>query len=453
MPSHSLTTHITLTLASLLLTSCDGCPDTLPELDDATRDYTGELPVFPGAQGFGTTTKAGREGKILRVTTLASDGPGSLRDALAQSGPRTIIFEISGVITLRENLIITDPFVTVAGQTAPAPGITLSGAGLSIQTHDVLVQHLHVRPGGDKDGVDFEKRDAIEILGQPDGSSDVYNIVIDHCSMSWGVDETVSTWYPGVRDVTISNSIIAETLDDAGHPEGPHSKGLLIGDHTRRASIIGNLLLHHDDRNPHMKGDTSSLIANNLVYNYGRWPLTVFDNKIAKSGPSLVSAIGNVFIAGPDSPPEHSTVFIGRSTKADTIIYLEDNQARDFVEGDPCSIMDTEKEEDDDVTCRTQDPPVMVSPLMLLPANEVRAFVLANAGAFPLARHPIDARYIEDVNQGTGRIIDSVSEVGGPPSYPPVERPLVTPERPDEDDDGDGYTNLEEWLHTFPRDL
>jgi hypothetical protein len=261
------------TCLALVITGCGSCPNTLPDLDDATRDYSDELPVFPGAQGFGSATRAGRGGEVVRVTTLAARGPGSLREALLRQGARTIIFDVAGVITTREHLEIRDPFVTVAGQTAPAPGITIHGAGLTITTHDVLVQHLHVRPGGDKDGPNFGSRDAIEIRGDAQGSLDVFNVVIDHCSMSWGTDETMSTWYRGVRDVTVSHSIIAETLDDAGHPQGDHSKGLLVGDHTRRFSILRNLLIHNDDRNPHVKGDASALFVNNLVYNYGRWPL------------------------------------------------------------------------------------------------------------------------------------------------------------------------------------
>lgn len=113
------------------LTACTlgACVDPLPNLDDATRDLSSALPVFPGAEGFGTDTPAGRGGVVLRVTNLEADGAGSLRAALTAEGPRVVVFEVSGTIALTENLRIESPFVTVAGQTAPSPGVTIAGAG------------------------------------------------------------------------------------------------------------------------------------------------------------------------------------------------------------------------------------------------------------------------------------------------------------------------------------
>lgn len=432
------------------LGGCSACGknEALPDLEDAVRDQSHELPVFPGAQGFGATTAAGRGGAILRVTNLATSGEGSLRAALEARGPRQIVFEVAGVIELDEHLLIEEPFVTIAGQTAPPPGITLFGAGLTISTHDVLVQHLHVRPGGLAEGPNFESRDAIEVRGVEDGSRDVHHVVIDHCSLSWGTDETFSTWYKGVHDVTISNSIIAESLDDVGHPQGRHSKGLLIGDHSRRVSVLANLMLHNDDRNPHLKGDVTALVVNNLVYNHLRWPLTIFDNKVLRRGPTLLSAIGNVYIAGADSEPEHNTVLVGKTAQEGTIVYLEDNLAKDSDPQNPCAIFREEKG-DDDAQCITTDPPVMVRPLTILPSSEVERHVLANVGAFYWARDPIDTRHIQDVAQRTGRIIDHHDDVGGLPPIAPVTRALELPDDPHGDEDQDGYTNFEAWLRTF----
>lgn len=408
------------------------------------------LPVFPGAQGFGSHTIAGRYGQIIHVTNLNADGPGSLKEALQTTGPRHVIFDISGVITIKDNILISEPFLTVSGQTSPDEGITIFGAGLTISTHDVLIQHLHVRPGGDPDGPDFEVRDAIELRGSEDDSFEVYNVVVDHCSMSWGADETFSTWYPGVHDVTLSNSIVGESLDDVGHPKGKHSKGLLVGDHTRRISILSNLILHNDDRNPHVKGDATALIANNLVYNYGRWPLTVFDNKLDKSGPSLVSAIKNTFIAGPDSPPEHSTVLISRTMTDGTVIYLEDNKAKDTDPTDPCALATLE---DNDSQCISSEPNVMVSPLQLLPVDEVEEHVLSHVGALPNTRDATDTRLVNDVQTRSGKIIDHHRDVGGAPVYSSTTRALSPPDNPHDDPDQNGYTNLEEWIHTFPKQI
>src|SRR3954447_19979756 len=184
-------------------------------------------PVFPGAQGFGIDTSAGRGGKIIRVTNLNGDGPGSLRAAVDTKGPRIIVFEVGGVIDLnRKPIVIAEPFVTIAGQTAPSPGITIIRAGIDIETHDILMQHIRVRMGD---------------AGQPKKSGwepevttkgpQCYNIVVDHCSMSWAVDENLSASGPRyngpegtTRRVTFSNNIIAEALKDSSHSKGPHSK-------------------------------------------------------------------------------------------------------------------------------------------------------------------------------------------------------------------------------------
>ncbi|WP_283657942.1 hypothetical protein [Paenibacillus sp. RC343] len=138
--------------------------------------------VFPGAVGYGTDTPAGRGGKVIKVTNLNNDGPGSFRAALETKGPRIIVFEVGGVINLeKERLELREPYVTIAGQTAPSPGITFIRGGLQIRTHDVLMQHVRFRMGnGDSTkGAGFE----------PDVSTygaSAYNIVIDHCSFSWG---------------------------------------------------------------------------------------------------------------------------------------------------------------------------------------------------------------------------------------------------------------------------
>ncbi|MFQ6024714.1 MAG: hypothetical protein ACE5NW_18530, partial [Acidiferrobacterales bacterium] len=146
-----------------------------------------DLPVIPNGAGFGITTPAGRGGKVYKVTNLRATGRGSLKACIDRSGPRVCVFEVSGTITLTRNLWIANPFITIAGQTAPSPGITIRGAALGIETHDVLVQHLRIRVGDDPNGPDPENRDAIRV-------EDKWGIVIDHCSLSWAIDETISAW-------------------------------------------------------------------------------------------------------------------------------------------------------------------------------------------------------------------------------------------------------------------
>ncbi len=183
--------------------SCSVGEKALPNLSDAHRDYRSVLPVFPGAEGFGTDTRAGRGGRIFIVSNLNAEGPGSLKEALEAKGPRTVLFEVGGMIDLKRNTRISEPFLTVAGQSAPSPGITLYGAGLEISTHDVLVQHLRVRPGDREEGPPGQVRRGIAVLGKRGiVTEDVYNVVIDHCTLSWATDESATLYHSGIHDVT-----------------------------------------------------------------------------------------------------------------------------------------------------------------------------------------------------------------------------------------------------------
>lgn len=406
-------------------------PAPLPNLDDASRDLRDAQPVFPGAEGFGTDTPAGRGGAILVVDTLDPEGPGSLAEAIRTEGPRTIVFAVGGEIALERALVVDQPFVTLAGQTAPSPGITLTGGGLSIQTHDVLVQHLAVRPG-DGPGHSPHDRDAVQVIGNEDGTQPVYNVVIDHVSMSWAIDEGFSTWHPGVRDVTVRRCLIAETLDDSLHPNGRHSKAFLIGDHTRRVSMLENVLAHSDDRNPTIKGDTSSLVAHNLIYNPGRWPVGLFDPQGA--GPMVSSVVGNRFVYGPSSQPDHALVLVDDNVREGALVFVDGNVG-------PTPEFDGRAPHD----VRVDAPPVSVLPMTASDPAELESWLLDDVGSRPFDRDPNDARVLESVRARTGRIIDRVEEVGfvRPAS---TRHELTLPERPSMDDDGDGYTNLEAWL-------
>ena len=427
-------------LAGLLVTG--GCGiDPLPRLADAHRDYSGVLPVFPGAEGFGTDTRAGRGGTVLVVDTLHPDGPGSLRWPLEQDEPRTIVFEVGGVIEVDSWLEVRSPFVTLAGQTAPDPGITLYGAGLRIQTHDVLVQHIAVRAGDRRDGPDPDDRDSLQIIGDPRGETRVCNVVIDHVSLSWGIDETFSTYYPGVCDVTVSHSLISESLDDSLKGE-PHSKAFLVGDHTRRLAMLRNVLAHSDDRHPVLKGDTTALVVNNFVYDPGRWPVTFFDQEDA--GPMLTSLLGNDFVYGASSPKDHHTILVSRSVKDGSKLFLEDNRGWDL-RGDQSSLVDAENGAGMALVAAA---PVSVTPLTVAPVEGLEPSLLETAGSRPAARDAVDQRVIASIRERAGRIIDAVREVGFPKPEP-TRVALDLPEDPSGDLDGDGYTNLENWLHAL----
>lgn len=412
-------------------------PGTRRDLDqapfEAKVDLGEALPVFPGAEGFGTGTPAGRGGAIIRVTTLDALGPGSLQEAIQTPGPRTIVFEVGGVIETHHLLVVTEPFVTIAGQTAPPPGITIAGAGIDIVTNDVLIQHLRLRVGDHPDGPDPDSRDGIAVHqgGQ--------RVVIDRCSIAWAIDEGTSTWGRNLHDITFSNCIIAENLSRSLHSKGEHSKGLLIGDNTRRIAVLNNLFAHNMRRNPLIKGNCSALVVNNLIYNPGRDAIRWSDPE--RSGATISSVWGNVMMPGPDSGRFVRMISRDLRLSQGTRIHTEDNRVRidgNYYDPTPGVFVGG---------LRLEQPMVTLEPLTRRPAEEVAEHVLAAAGAWASARDAIDERVVVSVREGLGAIIDTPEEVGGLPPIEPVHRPLDIPANPHEDSNGNGYTNLEEWLH------
>jgi hypothetical protein len=416
-------------------------------------------PVIPGAVGFGTHTPAGRGGEIIRVTNLNDSGNGSLRACVNASGPRICVFEVSGTIHLESNLTVSEPNLTIAGQTAPAPGIMLRGAALLIKASDVLVQHIAVRVGDASDGPDFKVRDSLKIVGD----DTIRNIVIDHCSFSWGIDENVEV-YGEWDDVTISNSIISEGLHDSHHPNGPHGLGVLINARLSNssASMIGNLIAHSWGRNPRSNAPEFVLV-NNVVYNAGEAETMLFNDHglISKS-----TVVGNVYLKGPSSPDFVKPVRLigdtpyGTEILLGTKVFLADNFSI-HASDDPWSVVDN----------RTSFTRALLEALAILawpdafdalPSEEVLDHVLAHAGMRPAQRNNVDARIVADVRNGTGRIINCVADdgsarcdknAGGWPSIPENRRTLTIPSDPHVDDDGDGYTRIEEWLHALAAEV
>ncbi|HEY0733707.1 MAG TPA: hypothetical protein VGD69_02275 [Herpetosiphonaceae bacterium] len=255
--------------------------------------------AFPGAEGFGTTTPGGRGGRVLYVTTLADAGPGSLRSALTASGPRIVLFQVAGTITLDDDIVITSPFLTIAGQSAPGEGVQIRGGMLHIRTHDVVIRYLRLRPGDDLNGSAVNTRDALTVNGTD--QDDVYNVVLDHCSLIWGPDIGGASLLGGIRDITIQNTIIGEGLYLSNHPEGTaaqdgHSLGLNITQldtsaYPMRITLHHNLLTTADHRMPQIMGGASIDVVNNVVYNWGVSP--------AQGNPRSVNLINNLFIKGP----------------------------------------------------------------------------------------------------------------------------------------------------------
>ncbi len=424
-----------------LLLWCLAPPHLVLPPEDAVRNLETALPVFPCAEGFGVDTPAGRGGAIIAVTSLSDAGPGTLREALQTPGGRVVVFECAGQIHLASNIEISQPFVTVAGQTAPAPGITLRDAGLNIVTHDVLVQHIAVRVGDQSEGPPPDARDGISVYP---GNEGAYRVVVDHCSVSWAVDEDMSHWGKGVHDVTFRNCLAGEGLSHSIHPKGEHSKGLLMGDFGQRIAVIGCLFADNVMRNPFVKGGVTALIANNVIYNPGDSAIHLGDAE--HSGPSWVSAAGNVLLPGPDTPWYIALAWVQGDAHPDARLALYGNDSRGYRlwhawrrSNAPANITNW------------MDAPVRVSPLTLRDSGDTVDWVTAQAGSRPAMRDPVDARIVEGMRTGSGRIIDHPEDVGGLPDILPVYQALSLPSEPEEDADHDGYTNLEEWLHERAR--
>jgi hypothetical protein len=402
------------------------------------------LPVFPGAEGYGTLTPAGRGGVVFRVTNLNDSGTGSLRAALSASGPRVVIFETSGTITLTsDDLKITNPYLTVAGQTAPSPGITIRGGGIRVFTHDVLIQHLRVRPG-DVLATSVPRGNsgafmAWGVQGNAIDASPVYNVIFDHVTASWATDQNISTWFP-LHDVTFSNCLISEGLRDYGaqNPGQCNSCGNLVGPHNRRVAFIRNVLAHHVMRHPTQDGDTATLIVNNLLYNSQREVMDFYDWN--NEGPTLASIVGNVHIYGPNTPVTGTLywmIYLNANLKPGTKIYMQDNVSPRLLSNNVTSF----------------NPIVGTSPLPLtgvtiLPSSQLESYLKQSVGARPTDRDAVDTRVIASIAARSGRIIDAPSDVGGYPALAVNVRPLTLPANPSAVAPS-GYTNLEEWLHGF----
>ncbi|MFW6164400.1 MAG: pectate lyase family protein [Planctomycetota bacterium] len=390
-----------------------------------------DRPAFPDAVGFGVQTPGGRGGTVIRVTNLNAEGPGSLRAALAARGPRIVVFEVGGVIDLgRQSLRIAEPFVTVAGQTAPSPGITIIRGGIYIATHDVVVRHLRVRPGD----AGRRKRSGWEPDGISTSGGDAHDIAIDHCSVTWAVDENISTSGPRTegpdrtsRRVTISRCIIAECLHNATHHKGPHSKGTLIHDFCRDIAIIGNLYAHNVQRNPYFKAHTTGAIVNNVIYNPGSAAIQLgfsareWRGARYKPVPPRVSVVGNVYIQGADT--RQGLPMVARPGA----VFLADNIALDSA-GQPVKVVGKGVRV-------VEEKPVWPEGLEPLPAEKVLDHVARHVGARPRDRDAADRRIIRDLRRRKGRIIDSQDDVGGYPQVQPVRRKLDVPGE-----------NVEEWL-------
>ena len=399
------------------------------------------LPIFPGAEGFGTNTRGAYGGStnpvVYKVTNLNTGGSGSLKAGLEMAGPRIIVFEVSGVIWANNYIRIKNPYIQIAGQTAPSPGITLQG-GIIIETHDVVLQHLRVR-WGNADGRGYGQCDLEDCIQIGEGGADTYNVVIDHCSVSWSCDENMGTWFEA-HDITWQWCISSEGFVS-------HSMGMICGPEFEDISVHHNLFAHNGDRNPLVQASGNSEIINNVVYDY-IWDGTKYEDSETEGSYQYAHIIGNFYKQGLDTRSGDCPINLDYLSFSTSRFYIHNNidlQDRTSSSQDDWDLVCGSETRRSNVPLFTQS----TNPITIYNVMDNYNIVLNNAGARPLDRDIIDKRIVNSVIAGTGHLIDSEADVGGFPSLAKNYRALTIPSDPHNDNDGDGYTNLEEWLQDY----
>ena len=408
------------------------------------------IKAFPEAEGFGAYSQGGRGGQIIFVTNLLdyteSESPisGSLRFACETHGPRTIIFRVSGLIELKNQLVISEPYLTLAGQTAPGDGICIKNYGVAIKgTHDITIRYMRFRPG-DEIGQKWSQTgrhwatDALTV-------SRSKHIMIDHCSTSWANDEVLSLSYK-VDSTTVQWCFITESLTHSTHPKGRHGYGGLVAYICNgRISQHHNLWAFHFSRCPRPGSgadcDGPGLLydfRNNIVVKGGRGYSVEGRDKIR------MNYIGNYIL---DSIPF--------ATTSGLEMFQSDNMHNRYNSGWQMFIGE----------CQKKNLPFQVASVHTDKAEIAFARVLTDGGACLPVRDNVDARIVKQVYQDTGQLIDSPSAVGGYPIYKNKipEQDLDFDGMPDEwevrygldprsadhnlDADMDDYTHIEEYLN------
>ena len=421
-----------------------------------------QIPAFPGAEGFGTNTPGGRGGQVIKVTNLNDHGPGSFREAIETEGPRIVIFEVGGIINLETELSIHNPFITIAGQTAPGDGICLRGECLRIYAHDVVIRYIRSRPGD----IDFGPKNQWETIDAMSVQGYAHNVVIDHCSLSWSVDENIDVW-KRAHNVTIQHCIIAESLKHSRHPGGAHGMGMIIGSSATNVSIHHNIFAHNNDRNPHMNGRSFIDFRNNLIYNPGGMATDV-----GASSHQALNYVNNHILAGPNT-----------KIPADILIRnLKEQVPQVFISGNIGVNQEFRKlytygnlrqhplnpavAEDSAVIARLEASTAHPAPpVTTLPAQQLIGYLLEEVGATLPHRDAVDREIVRDVqNLGSGMVNNKNSLLAWPPYETGIafsdsdsdgmpnhweEQFGLNPNIQDDtlDADNDGYTNVEEYLN------
>jgi pectate lyase len=393
------------------------------------------LTLAPGAASAlpSDPTQGGDGGRIIRVTTLAKDGPGSLKAAIEAKGKRVVVFEVGGVIDLGRSILdIDEPYLTIAGQTAPSPGITIIRGGIDLKGHDVKISHIRVMTGVDGQAkLSGWEADAFSTVA-------AHNVVVEHCSFLWAIDENMSTSGPRFNgktvkewraatshDIVFRENIAAEGLADASHPKGEHSKGTLIHDNATNITLYRNLYAHNMERSPLVKGGAQVLMVNNMIYDPGHRAVHYNLMELEWAGHDYVTgeitAVGNVMRAGNSTAT--GLPFLTLGGDGDLAYYGKDNLNVDRW-GNPAPTFGRYGVTKAKLIEKTA-PLAPLTGLEVMPAADLETSLLASVGARPWDRAPDDIRVLFFVAEGRGEIIDDEKVVGGYPHPAPTQAAFV----------------------------
>lgn len=429
--------------ASILgIFALQNCTSQSKVLNENYTVISGKTISFPGAEGFGRFTTGGRGGKVLFVTKTSDDGSeGTLRHALEQKGPRYIVFKTSGTIYLESPLRIKEGDVTIAGQTAPGDGITVANYETFVAADNVIIRYMRFRMGDQK-----------KYEGDALGARFIKNLIVDHCSMSWSTDETVSIYVN--ENTTLQWCVISESLRNSAHQKGAHGYGGIAGG--KFASFHHNIYANHDSRNPRLGEYAGSKFAltdltdfrNNVIYNWGH-------NNIYGGEGMNVNLVNNYYKPGPASMNKKRIAAIDKNERPETEVYniwgkyyINGN----FSEGNPDVTADNwnlgvfnqmkpayNLTDADKNSIKISQPHDIQNNVKTDSPKEAYEKILKIGGA-SLVRDAVDLRVLEHVKNGTfshkgslgsdNGIIDSQNDVGGFPDLKKGESPL------DSDDDG-----------------
>ncbi|CAC9973019.1 hypothetical protein FLAPXU55_00698 [Flavobacterium panici] len=376
-----------------------------------------DIPAFPGAEGGGAFTQGGRGGKIFVVTSLEDSGKGTFREACEAVGARTIVFNVSGIIQLKKRISMRAPYVTIAGQTAPGDGICIAGETLEIDTHDVIIRHMRFRRG------------ATEVTRRDDalGGNPIGNIIVDHCSVSWGLDENISLYRHQFAanekskleklpacNITIQNTISSEGLDTYNHAFGSTIGGL-------NSTFMRNLWADNISRNASigMYGDFN--FVNNVIFNWWNRSLDGGDYR------SMFNIINNYFKPGPITPtdqPIRYRILKPESGYMKPKTYGRAYVSGNFIVGSPevtadnwnggVQLEDLPEAEVKSYLEYIKQPKAFTMPhITIMKAEEAYEFVLNNVGATIPKRDMVDERIIKQVRTGKIEVKDGLENAIG----------------------------------------